>query len=808
MKKSTRYLSMLLVLLMVLSVVPAMSFASVAESSKLTIESAVRGDYGSTTTVPIDGQTGDYLDMGNGWDLGGGVVNPNCYVELKLTEECKIDAINVVNYQGSRYYHWQAYVTDDNTKDISEWTAVGGKTTDESSTAEGYTHTFAEPVVGTYVRVYGTFHSANGGYHFNEITLYGETVALNRNKITIGAYGTGVENWKSSEASYGYATQLLLTIGESTIYDEDDKPVTVTGANIVPGLKNGTLKTQLVIGGKTYDIAPSTYYDTWLLRFETCLAETPFIPEKGNVYEVTLNILSAEDDSLVYTGKTNVSCDVDPVFLYDCVEFDAPVESLDYYYEGNETHPIHKTAIMLPNGVPTGFFKGEYKYEFVVNGSAVYTDIPFYAHYSWGSTQMAGMKFLEGGWFPEANKEYDLTIKIYAPSYPSGNYRLVQSYEMNKKLLLEKEEVTSALLYSYDITAENGTAYVSVEEVTSRETVSCPKGDSVVEVAVPIIKYNATAIPSVPGAKFLGWFIGDTCYSTDATFVFTAEKGDNLDIVAKFEKAEDAEPVGDVKFEGYQVSQDGHDIRFVGSVDNLNYESVDLQIFALCANGKVYNFPTTKVFKTLTGNVNGSIVNVATTADSGVSATYTVDADYLFGLAVADIPDGDYTFMIVPTATTKDGKTVYGEVSYIRVSIKNPEITEMTFTESHPRNPGQSTAVYNDGDTYFNNYKQMQFPGNGEHVYLTVDLGKLCYVTELNIYMYSRDYDFEVYGSADGETWTLIGSNADQKPSYTQETGFVFSANDEYQYIKLDCTNGAYGFFSLVEFDAFGYAVE
>ena len=82
MKRSTRYLSMLLVLVMMLGVIPAISFASSAESAKLSVESCIRGDYGSETTTPIDGSTGGYLDMGNGWDLGDGVVNPNCYVEL------------------------------------------------------------------------------------------------------------------------------------------------------------------------------------------------------------------------------------------------------------------------------------------------------------------------------------------------------------------------------------------------------------------------------------------------------------------------------------------------------------------------------------------------------------------------------------------------------------------------------------------------------------------------------------------------------------------------------------------------------
>jgi hypothetical protein len=150
---------------------------------------------------------------------------------------------------------------------------------------------------------------------------------------------------------------------------------------------------------------------------------------------------------------------------------------------------------------------------------------------------------------------------------------------------------------------------------------------------------------------------------------------------------------------------------------------------------------------------------------------------------------------------------VYGEVSFIRIEISSPKLTNMTFTESHPRNPGQSTDKYNDDDTFFNNYGQMQFPGNGEHCYLTVDLGTLCYVSEVDVYMYSSSYDFELYASVDGKEWTLIGSNADLKASYTQDTGFVFDLDGQYRYLQLDCSDGVYGFFSLVEFDAFGYPV-
>ena len=73
----------------------------------------------------------------------------------------------------TRYYQWEAYATTDNTLDIAEWTKIGEKTDTAVSTAEGTTVAF-DATAMRYIRVYGTYHSANVGYHFAEIFAYAD----------------------------------------------------------------------------------------------------------------------------------------------------------------------------------------------------------------------------------------------------------------------------------------------------------------------------------------------------------------------------------------------------------------------------------------------------------------------------------------------------------------------------------------------------------------------------------------------------------------------------------------------------------
>ncbi len=127
----------------------------------------------------------------------------------------------------------------------------------------------------------------------------------------------------------------------------------------------------------------------------------------------------------------------------------------------------------------------------------------------------------------------------------------------------------------------------------------------------------------------------------------------------------------DVKFEGHQMGTDGSSIRFIGSVSNLDYESVDLQITVTGDATKSFTHPTTKVFRVLKGSIAGVNQTVAATKSSGVTGENitVIDADYLFGYAITGITAGTYTFTIVPIATTDTGEVLQGETATITVTI-------------------------------------------------------------------------------------------------------------------------------------------
>ena len=85
MKKSTRYLSMLLVLVMMLGVIPAISFASSAEESTDITPYALitRGDDGQTVAGLTDGNGGIAVDIS--WNLNNNPDTPTLSVMWNLT---------------------------------------------------------------------------------------------------------------------------------------------------------------------------------------------------------------------------------------------------------------------------------------------------------------------------------------------------------------------------------------------------------------------------------------------------------------------------------------------------------------------------------------------------------------------------------------------------------------------------------------------------------------------------------------------------------------------------------------------------
>ncbi len=131
-----------------------------------------------------------------------------------------------------------------------------------------------------------------------------------------------------------------------------------------------------------------------------------------------------------------------------------------------------------------------------------------------------------------------------------------------------------------------------------------------------------------------------------------------------------AEPVG---FAGYQFGKNA--IRFIGYTDSLEYDTIDLVITAT-GSEKTYTNATTKVFTTLRGTVDGEVVNVAT-CNSEVDALMQLDYNHLYGYEIVNIPAGEYTFTIVPTAQ-KGSQTLAFATAVLNVTVASDGTVSVT----------------------------------------------------------------------------------------------------------------------------------
>lgn len=178
---SKKIFAMFLAIVLVLGTLPVLAISSAAEATKTNValgKTATAGN-GNTFASITDGATSGLADIGY-WTKDGSTteaagLDGTCYVEIDLGENFDVYELRVVNYvdDSPRYYQWEAYATTDNTLAIAEWTKIGEKTDTAVSTAEGTTVAF-DATAMRYIRVYGTFHSANVGYHFAEIFAYAD----------------------------------------------------------------------------------------------------------------------------------------------------------------------------------------------------------------------------------------------------------------------------------------------------------------------------------------------------------------------------------------------------------------------------------------------------------------------------------------------------------------------------------------------------------------------------------------------------------------------------------------------------------
>ncbi len=256
MKHTRRILCALLTLCMVIGAIPTLYFATAAEEAEeinLASEYAksmimiTRGDKADGlehfTDGVIDDTDAGYYTLGGGegyWcDDDGNALpieeNP-AVVQVDLGVCTKITAINVgfltpgECYEGDRYYHWEAYASNNKVLPISEWTKIAEKKNNEVADEDGCKITVDTSEEYRFVRIYGVYNSAiendgwkSGFIHVNEVEIWGpepvdmsNTVQTTSEKNNIMHTGSATVRKSDRDVTY----ELTNGITDIDYYDD------------------------------------------------------------------------------------------------------------------------------------------------------------------------------------------------------------------------------------------------------------------------------------------------------------------------------------------------------------------------------------------------------------------------------------------------------------------------------------------------------------------------------------------------------------------------------------------------------------
>ncbi|UQZ81097.1 Endo-1,4-beta-xylanase A precursor [Paenibacillus konkukensis] len=121
------------------------------------------------TTYTQTGHEPQYAIDGDASNSSYASISPyQHYWQVDLQDNYKIKQLNIRNYaDGTRYYQYRIYVS----KDQFNWTEVAAKTDEKAAVNQG--DSYAVDAVGRYIRVMGTYNSANAVFHISDFKAYG-----------------------------------------------------------------------------------------------------------------------------------------------------------------------------------------------------------------------------------------------------------------------------------------------------------------------------------------------------------------------------------------------------------------------------------------------------------------------------------------------------------------------------------------------------------------------------------------------------------------------------------------------------------
>lgn len=157
-------------------------------------------------------------------------------------------------------------------------------------------------------------------------------------------------------------------------------------------------------------------------------------------------------------------------------------------------------------------------------------------------------------------------------------------------------------------------------------------------------------------------------------------------------------------FHGIQTTQidtdnDSFDIRFVGSIDSLNYSKVGFRISAL-DGAKVWNDSADYVYETLTGVKNEG--ETAILEEYKSSDVRGGKSPYLYAYSIEDVPaSGTVTFTVIPYYVVAEGDKTVNGIGYAITFTDGKYVSAVVLkTEAYYEKLSEIT-MYALGDSYF-----------------------------------------------------------------------------------------------------------
>lgn len=292
MKKVHRLISCSAVSLMVLNLLP--NAAVLANTEAVLPQESQNETQADSAKVNIALHKPVLASAGNGsravdgdiesyWD--GGPAPSELFVDLQGYYD--VSQIQVIPYYaGSRYYHYEVYVSSDG----SVYEKVGEKTDDKAQTANGETYDMSKEGV-RYVRVKMTYNSSNPSVHINELRVFGT-----ENPDFVKPDTPTTDPNDAANIAFGKPTRSTTNTGFSGLVNDGDRDTAWSGEDYP----------------KYVDIDLLDNYDLDSIRV--------FMPEDAEyAYTVYGSVDGTHFDRLAQTGKKVSSHDGDEIV------FDTPV---------------------------------------------------------------------------------------------------------------------------------------------------------------------------------------------------------------------------------------------------------------------------------------------------------------------------------------------------------------------------------------------------------------------------------------------------------------------------------------------------